>query len=107
MTYWYLLGYSGVFVIVMLLAFRYSLHSSMHETVRLGVIFTGVVGLIGAILCALGFISSNINRADCLEQGAKTRTTVEYRLLTGCHIRIGNRYIPYDQWVRISGSNAP
>ncbi len=106
MTYWYLLGIAALCVIVVVLAVRF-FQDIMDDVAAMLVVFAAVVCGLGALICGAGFIVCNIDRAACLEHGEEAQVVVNYELISGCYIMVDGRFIPYDRWVQVSGTNAP
>lgn len=107
MTYWYMLGIAAVLAAGASLGWQHSDNHRMGETARMLTVFGGIVCLMGTLLSGLGFIAANLERTECLEHGTQTRLTVQYQLVSGCYVKVDGRFIPYDRWVRVSGTNAP
>lgn len=108
MTYWHLLILA---VVCLILAGAVVVCSDDFDTgsdlTDLALLVAAVVLGLGSMCLGVGFVFGNLDRTACLDGGKKTGMTVEYDLLSGCYIKIDNRFIPYDRWVQVSGSNAP
>lgn len=78
-----------------------------REGMQTVVLMLGVVTLVLTIVCGVGFVAANLDRASCLEGGENAGTTVHYELLSGCYVKVDGRFIPYDRWVQATGANAP
>lgn len=108
MTYWHLLVLALVCTVLALaLVVGTDLFDTGSGIRDLGAFLATIVLGIGALCTGVGFISGNLDRAACLEHAERSGESVEYKLLSGCYIRVDGRLVPYDRWVEVSGTGAP
>jgi hypothetical protein len=100
-TYWFLAGSCTGLAAVASLAV-WLLSRAVSDAVALPLLLCACLCALASFGTGFWFVTANLDRHSCYEQGRKTGRTVEFELLSGCYVRVQGQLIPYDQWVQVT-----